>query len=61
MIEKLEAIKNKYDILTEKIADPEVIARMDEWKKIAKERADMEATVEKYIEYCNKYNNQNTF
>ena len=51
MIEKLEAIKNKYDILTEKIADPEVIARMDEWKKIAKERADMEETVEKYIEY----------
>ena len=51
MIEKLEAIKNKYDVLTEKIADPEVIARMDEWKKIAKERADMEATVEKYIEY----------
>ena len=45
MIEKLEAIKNKYDILTEKIADPEVIARMDEWKKIAKERADMEATL----------------
>ncbi|MBR3865035.1 MAG: peptide chain release factor 1 [Clostridia bacterium] len=51
MIEKLEAIKNKYDILTEKIADPEVIARMDEWKKIAKERADMEETVQKYIEY----------
>ncbi len=51
MIEKLEAIKNKYDLLTQKIADPEVIARMDEWKKIAKERADMEETVEKYIEY----------
>ncbi len=51
MIEKLEAIKQRYDLLTEKIADPEVIARMDEWKKIAKERADMEETVEKYVEY----------
>ena len=40
MIEKLEAIKQRYDILTEKIADPAVIAKMDEWKKIAKERAD---------------------
>ena len=51
MIEKLEAIKQRYDLLTEKIADPAVIARMDEWKKIAKERADMEETVEKYVEY----------
>lgn len=51
MIEKLEAIKQRYDILTEKIADPAVIAKMDEWKKIAKERADMEETVEKYVEY----------
>ena len=36
MIEKLEAIKQRYDILTEKIADPAVIARMDEWKKLQK-------------------------
>lgn len=51
MIEKLEAIYQKYLELTEKISDPEVIARMDEWQKIAKERADMEEMVEKYLEY----------
>ena len=51
MIEKLEAIYKKYLELTEKISDPEVISRMDEWQKIAKERADMEETVEKYREY----------
>lgn len=51
MIEKLEAIYKKYLELTEKISDPEVISRMDEWQKIAKERADMEETVEKYLEY----------
>lgn len=51
MIEKLEGIKQRYDLLTEKIADPAVIAKMDEWKKMAKERADMEDTVNKYIEY----------
>ena len=51
MISKLEAILKKFEGLTEKIADPAVIARMDEWKKIAKERADMEETVEKYLEY----------
>jgi protein subunit release factor A len=55
MIEKLEAIKQRYDLLTEKIADPAVIAKMDEWKKIAKERSDMEETVEKYLEYKAKY------
>ena len=33
MIEKLEAIKQRYDILTEKIADPAVIAKMDEWQE----------------------------
>ena len=51
MIEKLEAIKQRYDLLTEKIADPAVIAKMDEWQKIVKERSDMEETVEKYLEY----------
>ena len=51
MIEKLEAIYKKYLELTEKISDPEVISHMDEWQKIAKERADMEETVEKYLEY----------
>ena len=60
MIEKLEAIKQRYDILTEKIADPAVIARMDEWKKIAKERADMEETVNKYIEYKKVENDKNS-
>ncbi|MBQ7408667.1 MAG: peptide chain release factor 1 [Clostridia bacterium] len=56
MIGKLEGIKQRFDVLTEKIADPAVIARMDEWQKIAKERADMEETVNKYIEY-KKYEN----
>lgn len=51
MIEKLEAIKKRFDMLTEKVADPEVLAHMDEWKKITKERADMEETVDKYMEY----------
>lgn len=51
MIEKLEAIYKKYLELTEQISDPAVIARMDEWQKIAKERADMEPTIEKFLEY----------
>ncbi len=51
MIEKLEAIYQRYLLLTEKISDPEVIKKIDEWQKLVKERAEMEPTVEKYLEY----------
>ncbi len=51
MISKLEGILEKFNKLTEMVSDPQVIAKMDEWQKIAKERADMEETVEKYLEY----------
>lgn len=51
MISKLEAILERFNKLTQLVSDPEVIAKMDEWKKYAKERSDMEDTVEKYLEY----------
>lgn len=51
MIEKLEAIYQRYLLLTEKISAPEVIKKIDEWQKLVKERAEMEPTVEKYLEY----------
>lgn len=51
MLSKLEGILSRYENLTELIADPKVLANMDEWQKYAKERADMEETVEKYKEY----------
>ena len=51
MLSKLEGILSRYENLTELIADPKVLSNMDEWKNYAKERADMEETVEKYKEY----------
>ena len=51
MIKKLETILERYDRLTELTADPNVLADMNKWKEYAKERADMEETVEKYREY----------
>ena len=51
MIKKLETILERYDRLTELTADPNVLADMNKWKEYAKERADMEETVEKYKEY----------
>ncbi|MGI5825636.1 MAG: peptide chain release factor 1 [Bacillota bacterium] len=51
MIEKLQALSEKYDELTEKISDPEVIADQANWQKYMKQRADLEAVVETYREY----------
>lgn len=51
MLSKLEGILSRYENLTDLIADQKVLSNMDEWKKYAKERADMEETVEKYKEY----------
>lgn len=51
MLSKLEGILSRYETLTELIADPKVLSNMEEWQKYAKERGDMEETIEKYKEY----------
>lgn len=51
MIEKLEAVEKKYIELTEKVADPEIIAKHEEWRKLAKEHASLEEIVNCYRDY----------
>ena len=51
MFDKLETVEKRYEELTEKISDPEVIARTNEWKELMKEHAELEPIVEKYREY----------
>ncbi|MCQ2399167.1 MAG: peptide chain release factor 1 [Clostridia bacterium] len=51
MIKKLELIVERYNKLQELVADPDVLAKMDEWKAYTKELSDMQETVEKYLEY----------
>lgn len=51
MFQKLEAVEKRYDELTKKISDPEVISNQNEWKKMMKEHSDMEDIVAKYREY----------
>lgn len=51
MFEKLEAIEKKYEELTKKIGDPDVIANQNEWRQYMKEHAEIEPIVEKYREY----------
>ncbi len=51
MFQKLEDVEKRYDELTLKISDPEVIAKQSEWQKYIKEHAGMEEVVLKYREY----------
>ena len=51
MLDKLQGLKEKFDILTEKISDPEIMGDQKEYTKILKERAALEPIVTKYEEY----------
>ena len=51
MFKKLDKMLERYEKLNELVADPAVLAKMDEWKAYAKELADRRETVEKYLEY----------
>ena len=51
MFQKLAFIEEKYEELSAKISDPEVISDIDSWRKLMKEHSDMTPIVEKYREY----------
>ncbi len=51
MFRKLEDVEKRYEDLTEKISDPEIISKQNEWKVMMKEHAELEPIVEKYREY----------
>ncbi|MDP2388018.1 MAG: peptide chain release factor 1 [Bacteroidota bacterium] len=51
MVDKLEAIKRRYEEVEQKLADPTVISDMKLFKKLNKEYRDLEPVVEIYGEY----------
>lgn len=51
MFDKLSFISEKYDELTKKVSDPDIIADQSKWQKYAKELGELEPIVEKYEEY----------
>ena len=51
MLEKLEFIEKRYEDLSKAIADPDIIARQNEWRQLVKEHADLEDIVVKYRDY----------
>lgn len=51
MFDKLEALEERFRVVSEKISDPEVIADMDSWRKYMKENSDLTPIIDKYREY----------
>jgi len=51
MFTKLDELKKRYEFLSEKLADTEVLADMSVWQKYSKEQADLAETAEKYGQY----------
>ena len=51
MIEKLKAIKEKFDQLTEDIANPDIIADMKTWQAKVKEHSSLTELMEEYDNY----------
>ncbi|AHM55679.1 peptide chain release factor 1 [Peptoclostridium acidaminophilum DSM 3953] len=51
MFDKLEFLEDKYEDITNKISDPEVINDQALWQKLMKEHAEVEPIVMKYRDY----------
>lgn len=51
MFERLDAIEARYEELTRRLSNPDVITRQSEWQQYAKEQAGLAEKVEKYRQY----------
>ncbi|MCX7781893.1 MAG: peptide chain release factor 1 [Negativicutes bacterium] len=51
MLDKLQAIEDKYEQLEQQISDPEIIANQSEWQKLTKTHSKLTPIVTKFREY----------
>lgn len=51
MFDKLEGLEEKFQVLSDKISDPAVIADQETWRKLCKEHSDLSPIIDKYREY----------
>ena len=57
MLDKLEAIKNRFDEVSELIVDPNIISDMKQYIQLNKEYKDLQPIIESYYEYKNILSN----
>ena len=51
MLDKLEAVEERFEELEKLISDPEIIGRQEEWREYTKEHSQLSDTVEVYRQY----------
>ena len=51
MFDKLEALEERFDLVNQKLSDPDIISDQDEFRKYCKENSDLTPIIEKYREY----------
>ena len=51
MFDKLEALEERFETISVKISDPDIISDLESWRKYMKEHSDLTPIVEKYREY----------
>ncbi len=51
MLEKLDFIEKKYEELSRKISDPEIVADQNQWRNLVKEHSGIEEIVQVYRQY----------
>ncbi|MEC3432865.1 PCRF domain-containing protein, partial [Bacillus cereus] len=51
MLDRLQAVENRYEKLNELLSDPEVISDTNKLREYSKEQSDIQETVEVYREY----------
>ncbi|MCL2177042.1 MAG: peptide chain release factor 1 [Firmicutes bacterium] len=50
MFEKLKSIEEKFNKLTDQIADPKIISNQSEWQKLVKEHSSLQQIVDKFLQ-----------
>ena len=51
MLDKLEALEKRFQLISEKISDPEVIADIDAWRGYCREHNELEPIINEYRSY----------
>lgn len=51
LVEKLQAVENKYMDLEQRISDPDVIAKQSEWQKLTRQHASLTETITTFRDY----------
>lgn len=50
MFDKLEALEERFQLVSEKVSDPDIIADQESWRKYCKEHSDLTPIIDKFRE-----------